>query len=115
MFYRFCQSYIKEACSSKYPKFCANILSKNQCRFRKGHNTQQCLLAMLEKWQRSTDSGKSFGAVLTDLSKAFDCLNHELLIVKLNPYGFNLPALRLIHDYLSHITPRSRVNNSCSE
>ena len=91
------------------------IFSKSQCGFRKGHSTQQCLLAMLEKWKRSVDSGKAFGALLTDLSKAFDCLDHELLIAKLNAYGFSLPALRLIHDYLSHRKQRTRVNNSYSE
>ena len=91
------------------------IFSKNQCGFRKGHSTQQCLLAMLEKWKRSVDSGKAFGALLTDLSKAFDCLDHELLIAKLNAYGFSLPALRLIHDYLSHRKQKTRVNDSYSE
>ena len=70
---------------------------------------------MLEKWKRSVDNGKAFGALLTDLSKAFDCLDHELLIAKLNAYGFSLPALRLIHDYLSHRKQRTRVNNSYSE
>ena len=65
-------------------EFFENIFSKNQCGFRKGHSTQQCLLAMLEKWKRSVDSGKAFGALLTDLSKPFDCLDHELLIGKLN-------------------------------
>ena len=69
-------------------------------RFRKGHSTQQCLLAMLEKCKRSLDSGKVFGALLTDVYKAFDCLDPELLIAKLNAYGFSLPALRLIQDYL---------------
>ena len=96
-------------------EFFENIFSKNQYGFRKGHSTQQCLLAMLEKWKRSVDSGKAFGALLTDLSKAFDCLDHELLIAKLNAYGFSLPALRLIHDYLSHRKQRTRVNNSYSE
>ena len=41
-----------------------------------------------------------FGALLTDFSKAFDCLDHELLIAKLNACGFSLPALKLVHDYL---------------
>ena len=66
---------------------------------------------MLEKWKRSVDSGKTFGALLTDLSKAFDCLDHELLIA----CGFSLPALRLIHDYLSHRKQKRKVNDSCSE
>ena len=35
------------------------------------------LLALLEKWKRSIDRGKVFGAILTDHSKAFDCLNHN--------------------------------------
>ena len=52
---------------------------------------------------------------LTNLSKAFDCLDHELLIAKLNAYGFGLPALRLINNYLSHRKQRTRVNNSYSE
>ena len=93
-------------------EFFENIFSKIQYGFRKGHSTQQCLLAMLEKWKRSVDSGKAFGALLTGLSKAFDCFGHKLLITKLNAYGFSLPALRLVHDYLSYKKQRKRVNNS---
>ena len=48
------------------------------------------------------DSGRVFRALFPDLSKTFGCLDHELLIVKLNASGFSLPVLRLIHDYLSH-------------
>ena len=43
-----------------------------------------------------------FGALLTDLSKAFGCLDHQLLIAKRNAYRFSLPALKLVHDYLSN-------------
>ena len=68
-------------------EFFENISSKNQGGLRKGHSTQQRLLAMPEKWKRSVDSGKAFGSLLADLSKVFDCLNHEFLIAKLNAYG----------------------------
>ena len=95
-------------------QFFQNIFSKYQCGFRKGFSTQHCLLAMLEKWKRSIDNGKMFGALLTDLSKAFDCLDHELLIAKLNAYGFSLTALKLVHSYLSNRKQRTKINSSYS-
>ena len=57
----------------------SSFLSKEQCGFKRGYSTQQCLLALLEKWKRAADSGQRFGALLTDLSKAFDCLDYEKL------------------------------------
>ena len=95
-------------------QFFENIFSKYQCGFRKGFSTQQCLLAMLEKWKRSVDNSKMFGALLTDLSKAFDCLDHELLIAKLNAYGFSLTALKLVHNYLSNRKQRTKINSTYS-
>ena len=50
------------------------ILSKFQCGLRKGFSAQHCPLSMLEKWKTAIDNKKTFGALLTDLSKAFDCL-----------------------------------------
>ena len=81
----------------------------------KGHSTQLCLLAMLGKWTRPVDNGKAFGALLTDLFRVYDCLDHEVLIAKLNAYGFSIPALRIIHDHLSHRKQRASVNNLYSE
>ena len=69
------------------------ILSKFQCGFRKGFNAQHCLIALTEKWKKSVDSGRAFRALLTDLSKAFDCLSHEILIAKLEAYGSDEKAL----------------------
>ena len=63
------------------------------------------------KMESFSRQSKVFGALLTDLSKAFDCLNHELLFAKLNAYGFTLSALKLVHDYLSGRKQRTRVNN----
>ena len=69
---------------------------------------------MLEKLKNAANKGKVFSALLTDLSKAFDCLSHELIIAKLNAYGFNLPALKLMHSYLSHRKQRTKVNHANS-
>ena len=55
-----------------------------------------------------------FGALVKDLFNVFGCLNHDLLIAKLNTCGFSLPALRLIHDYLLSRMQRTRINNSYS-
>ena len=57
---------------------------------------------MREKWKHAVDSKKLFGAHLTDLSKAFDCICHDLFIAKLNAYGLSFPALKLVHTYLQN-------------
>ena len=54
------------------------------------------------------------GAILMDLSKAFDTLNHDLLIAKLHAYGFQHDALKLLHSYLSKRWHRTKVNTSFS-
>ena len=77
-----------------------SFLSKYQCGFRKGYSVQHCFLFMLEKWKRAIDNGKVFGILSTNLSKAFDYLSHELLLVKLHAYGFSILALRLVYSYL---------------
>ena len=74
--------------TNKYYPFFDNIFSKYQCGFRKKYGTQHALLLMIEKWRKSLDNGDIFGAVLTDLSKAFDCLPHDLIIAKLKGIWF---------------------------
>ena len=70
------------------------------CGFRKGYSAQHALVRLLEKFKISLDEGGKAGAVLMDLSKAFDCISHDLLIAKLHAYGFSDEALKLINDYL---------------
>ena len=67
---------------------------------------------MLEKWKRAVDSGQMFGALLTNPSKAFDCLDHELLIAKPNAYRFSLPALKLVHDHVSNRNQMTKINRT---
>ena len=103
-----------------YCQMCQKLL-KNVCFFkrliiwscfRKGCNTRYCLLKMLEKWKLTVDKGKSFGVLLTDLSKAFDCLLHDHLLAKLHCYRFSLPALKLIHSYLQNRKQRTKINST---
>ena len=70
---------------------------------------------MIEKWKKGLDKRSVAGGLLTDLSKAFDCINHELLIAKLDAYGFNHNSLRTILSYLSNRKHRTKVNNSYSK
>ena len=76
-----------------------SILSDNQCSFRKGFSTQHCLAAMIEKMKAAKYDGNQFGALLADLSKAFDCIDHKLLLSKLHAYGTTDPALKMIFSY----------------
>ena len=75
--------------------FFEEVFSKYQCGFRKGYSTQHSLLIMIEKWKKIVDYGGVFGALLTDLSKAFDCIPHDLFIAKLEAYGFQTDELNL--------------------
>ena len=66
---------------------------------------------MLEIWKGATDNNKTFGALLTDLSKAFDCLNHDLLIAKLNAYDLDIYSLNILKHYLSNREQRTKVDS----
>ena len=73
-------------------------------------SAQHCLVSMLEEWKSAADNKKSFGALLTDLSKAFGCLSHDLLIAKLNVYGFNMSGLQFLYSYLENCMQRTKIN-----
>ena len=82
-----------------YP-YLNQIFSKYQCGFRKGYNAQHCLVAMIEKWLEFLDIRVHGGALPTNLSKAFNCIDHELSISKLHAYGFDTDALKCTDSYL---------------
>ena len=66
------------------------------------YSTQHTLLRFAKCTKRALDHAEAAGtvSVLMDLSEAFNCINHDLLIAKLGAYGFGIGALTLIHDYL---------------
>ena len=94
--------------------YITNHLSLYLCGYRKGYNTQQALVSLKEKWKTILDEKGFGGAVLMVLSKAFDTLNHELLIAKLHAYGFNRDSLKLIYDYLSNRWQKTKIRKSFS-
>ena len=89
-------------------------MSKYQFGFRKGFSAQECLVSFIELWKKSVDQNGAFGALLTDLSKAFDCVNHDLLVAKLYAYGVDFPALKLIFSYLNGRKQKVRISNTFS-
>ena len=94
--------------------FIKNILSKYLCGYRKKYNCQTAMVAMIERWKMARDKGEYAAGVLLDLSKAFDTINHELLIAKMYAYGFSIDALKIVHSYLSDRWHRTKVDGSLS-
>ena len=70
-----------------------NIFVKHQCSFRKAYNAQQYLLVINEKVKEARDKNKVCSAVVTDLTKAFDCLKHDFIIAKLHSFDFDYKSL----------------------
>ena len=70
---------------------------------------------MIETIRKTRDNHGIFAAAMTELSKAFDCISHELLIAKLNAYGFDETLLKVIISYLKYWTQTNKVGSSFSE
>ena len=75
----------------------------------KAFNAQRYLINSLEKWGQSPDQDLVFGELLTELSKSFHCLSHELLVAKLVAYGVKILSVRLIYDYLTDRKQRTNI------
>ena len=69
---------------------------------------------MLANWKTAVKTTRVFGVFLTDLSKALNCLSHDLVIARFNAYGFSLPALNLVRNYLAKRKQRTKLNDSYS-
>ena len=86
-------------------------LSSHLCVYGKGYSTQTALISMLEKRKLSIDSKGFAGGLLIDLSKAFDTINHQLLLTKSHANGFSEQVLIIICSYLSNWKQRIKINS----
>ena len=82
--------------------FFNKIQSKFISAYRSRYSSQHVLLRLIEEWRKCLDENKVVGAILMHLSKAFDCLPHDLLISKLEAYGLDRGALKLLLSYLNN-------------
>ena len=96
-------------------EYLEKYLNSILCGFRKVHSTQHALFKLLQAWQEELDKGGFVGTILMDLSKAYDCLPHDLLVAKLEAYGVGKAALNLISNYLSHRKQRTKIGSSYSD
>ena len=85
------------------------------CGFRKQFSTQHTLVRLTERWKRCLDKSGVIVGVLMDLSKAYYCIPHDLLIAKLHAYGLGIKTIKLLHCYLTNRKQRTKINNSFSE
>ena len=79
--------------------------------YRTAYSTQHVLIKLVEEWKSKLDNNFIVGSVLMDLSKAFDCIPHDLIIAKLHAYGFDENALVLVYSYLKKRKQSVRINN----
>ena len=75
---------VKRCMIRQINKYVEVFLSRHLCGFKKGYSTQQCLLAMPEKWKSTVDNKENIWALLANLSRAFDWFSHELFLAKLD-------------------------------
>ena len=101
---------IEKQLSTHFEQFFNHFLAA----FRPGYGCQSTLLKILEDWREALDKDKYVAAILMDLSKAFDCLPHDLLILKLKYYGLTDSAVKLLNSYLSNRKQCVKVGQSLS-
>ncbi len=101
------------ACQSALPE--NNLLSEAQAGFREGRLTGTCLTQFLHNVYAGIDQGCAVGVLFLDLAKAFDSVDHNILLDKLRCLGFKASSVTWFKSYLSNRTQRTCVNNICSD
>lgn len=92
-----------------------NLFTNEQFGFRQKRNTEMAILTLVSKICTGFDEDTYIGGTFCDLSKAFDCVAHDTLILKLNFYGFHPPSIKIIQSYLSNRQQLVSYNNQNSD
>ena len=92
-----------------------NYLNDFLCSFRKTHSTQYLLSRLIQSLKKGLDNSGLVGTILMDLSKAYECLPHDLLIAKLEVYGLDKPSLNLVNGYLRFRKQRKKIGTWYSD
>ena len=96
MFSKIYEKFLRENLTNYVNTFLSKFISA----YRKSYSTNHVLIRLIENWKKSLDEKKFVGAVLMDLSKAFDSIPHDLLIAKMYAYGFSINAVTFFYSNL---------------
>ena len=92
-----------------------NLLHPTQSGFRSAHSCETAFVNMIDRWLQSMDNGQLIGVVLVDFKKAFDLVDHKILLEKLNLHNLSEDSLNWFSSYLQNRTQRVSVNNVLSD
>ena len=92
-----------------------NLLHKTQSGFRSQHSCETALVHMIDSWLNAMDNGQMVGVVLVDFKKAFDLVDHQILLSKLKLYGLNNDALMWFDTYLAQRRQQVSINDNKSD
>ena len=106
IFSKILERYIQNKISEYIDTLLMDIISA----YRKRYSTNHVLMRLIENWKLNLDKNRFVGAVLMDLSKAFDCVSHNLLIAKMHAYNLDRETLRLFFTYLKDRKQGVKVN-----
>ena len=113
-YYRTFRKFLKDACIDKFERILKLCYQNFNVVFGKGIAPK----TVYKPWQKTSkkvlDQGNEYGALLTDLSKAFDCLLHDLIVAKLHAYSFSIDSLKLINSYLTERKQKVKINDQFS-
>ena len=95
--------------------YTGNVLNQLLCGFCEPHSTKHALFRLIQSRQKEFYQSGFAGAILMDLSKAYDCLPHDLMVAKLEAYDLAKESLQLISYYLSYRKQEMKIGSAFSD